>query len=268
MAVAPSALLPPTPLPWLWLLQDGKRPLHLAAIYGHDNIAQWLLQEGATVDALDQVGGSSLAATAAAATAPAVAQASQGLFTEQEWQALRHVLPLMPRLRQRLHHVLPRPLLAGFQHSAAVLAHCQRRHWPLLSSASLPALPTLLPQQQPPTTTPPQGAHTPLHLAAKYGHTGLMQQLIRAGAPLNAANRTYKLTPLLMAAKADQKEAVKLLLQAGADVASANNVRRGLALLCHPHTSYLLLLDAVTAAAVCRSYSCFTIQPWQHPQTE
>lgn len=37
------------------IYKDGKRPLHVAALYGRAPIVGWLLAEGAQVNCLDQV---------------------------------------------------------------------------------------------------------------------------------------------------------------------------------------------------------------------
>lgn len=57
---------------------------------------------------------------------------------------------------------------------------------------------------------------TALHLAAQWGHVSIMQQLVRAGAPLDVRSCDGA-TPLLLAAKFDQTDCARKLVLAGAD---------------------------------------------------
>ena len=58
---------------------------------------------------------------------------------------------------------------------------------------------------------------TPLHQAARGGHGGIAERLLKRGAPVNAADAAG-LTPLMLAATGGHAEAVTLLLAWGADV--------------------------------------------------
>ena len=58
---------------------------------------------------------------------------------------------------------------------------------------------------------------TPLHLAAKWGHSTVIEALVKAGADLNSAQTTFGYTPLMVAAKNNRAEAVRKLLDLGAD---------------------------------------------------
>ncbi len=58
---------------------------------------------------------------------------------------------------------------------------------------------------------------TPLHYAALGGHEGIAQQLLEAGAPVNATAPNGA-TPLMLAARGGHDRLVRRLLRAGADV--------------------------------------------------
>jgi ankyrin repeat protein len=60
------------------------------------------------------------------------------------------------------------------------------------------------------------GGYTPLHLASKVGHAGVMKALVEAGASVDAATATGA-TPLMLAAASGSAGAVSLLLDRGAD---------------------------------------------------
>ncbi len=68
------------------------------------------------------------------------------------------------------------------------------------------------------------GAYTPLFLAARDGHTAVLDALLAAGAdPKHAA--TGGITALMMAASSGDAKSVTLLAEAGADVDAAEDVR-------------------------------------------
>ena len=60
---------------------------------------------------------------------------------------------------------------------------------------------------------------TALHAAAKYGHVSAIQKLIKAGAPVRAADKNdHNYTPFIVACQNRQAAAAKALLAAGANV--------------------------------------------------
>lgn len=59
-----------------------------------------------------------------------------------------------------------------------------------------------------------------LHLAAIFGHNGIVSALINAGADINAGIAKTGVTPLILASQSGNLEVVKLLLASGANVAS------------------------------------------------
>ncbi|CAN5810562.1 hypothetical protein BH11MYX2_BH11MYX2_12210 [soil metagenome] len=64
----------------------------------------------------------------------------------------------------------------------------------------------------------PKGAG-PLEVAAKYGKVSTLKKLIKAGAPVESANKDdHDYTPFIVACQERQVEAAKVLLDAGADV--------------------------------------------------
>ncbi|WP_257254281.1 ankyrin repeat domain-containing protein, partial [Endozoicomonas sp. SESOKO3] len=63
---------------------------------------------------------------------------------------------------------------------------------------------------------------TPLYLAAREGHTDIVQLLIEAGADLNAALPNGA-SPLFIAARKGHTDIVKLLIEAGAELNAAHH---------------------------------------------
>jgi ankyrin repeat protein len=73
-------------------------------------------------------------------------------------------------------------------------------------------------------------AYTPLFFAAKYGHTAVVEALVKDGADPNARSSTGS-TPLMIAAASGSVDAVKLLLDAGAEINAQESARSLTALM-------------------------------------
>jgi len=74
------------------------------------------------------------------------------------------------------------------------------------------------------------GAFTPLFLAAKTGHTAMIETLLKASADPNART-TMDTTPLMVAAASGSAPAVEALLDHGADIHAAESARGRTALM-------------------------------------
>jgi ankyrin repeat protein len=61
------------------------------------------------------------------------------------------------------------------------------------------------------------GFHTPLHWAAKWGSTSIINALVKAGAHVNHPEHPQSHTPLHLAAIEGHKDAARALLDHGAD---------------------------------------------------
>ncbi len=62
-----------------------------------------------------------------------------------------------------------------------------------------------------------EDGNTPLHLAAKHGHLGIVKDLVRYGADINAENLSGY-TPLALAIKGGNREVEEFLRQMGGKV--------------------------------------------------
>ncbi len=67
-----------------------------------------------------------------------------------------------------------------------------------------------------------RAAHSPLHIAARYGHDGVVRRLIDAGARVSEAD-AHGFTPAHLAAASGHARVVEALLAGGADVAAKSN---------------------------------------------
>ena len=59
---------------------------------------------------------------------------------------------------------------------------------------------------------------TPLHIAARRGHTGVVRLLLEKGANIEAMNTSHRATPLDSASYGGHTDVVRLLLQKGANI--------------------------------------------------
>jgi ankyrin repeat protein len=67
---------------------------------------------------------------------------------------------------------------------------------------------------------------TPLHLAAFYGHAQIAEELLKAGADVNAGGYRHNDTPLHVAALHGHANVVKMLLAHGADANAENMLHK------------------------------------------
>ncbi|KAF6262327.1 ankyrin repeat protein, partial [Scenedesmus sp. NREL 46B-D3] len=89
-----------------------------------------------------------------------------------------------------------------------------------------------------------------LHLAAAEGHSGVITQLLAAGAPLEAKSAQGE-AALHLAVRCQQVEAVKQLIAAGSDVSAPNNygwLPLHMAAECHNTAAASSMLQHLVAA--------------------
>ena len=197
--------------------QSGMTALHWAATLGHPDLAQLLLEAGATADAASSWQGTPLNA------------AATGRYGAQKWLATAYA-ELSPDARPAS------PLLGSDEDYAAVLrtlvaakAEVNSREprferTPLLSAIScghLAAVDILLASGADLNAADRRGL-TALHVASEMDAptpviSNIVTRLLRAGAPLAVRDR-FLATPLHAAANAGQPMMVALLLEAGANV--------------------------------------------------
>jgi len=167
-----------------WLLDNGAdvnaksrygdTPLHVAAQYGQVAIVQWLLINGANVDAED------------------------GLGTTQHGQDGDEIAQWLLAVANAPARLGKTPL-----HVAAQYGRVEIAQWLLQSGANMHA--------------PARLGKTPLHVAVQYGQLKMAQRLLQSGANVHAVDRLGT-TPLHVAVYIGQCETARVLLENGADV--------------------------------------------------
>lgn len=175
---------------------DGRTPLHLAAVFGKSPaVVTALVEAGADVDARDGKGRTAL----------------------QFGEAFSETPALVNALKQAIAG--PRQAVAAQGGSAQKAAHASCDTWNSMSffaRASLAELSRCLETEDP--NARGINGRTPLHYAAQSGVAGLVTALVGAGAQVNARDAGGGWTPLHLAAWFGESGAVvQALLDGGAD---------------------------------------------------
>ena len=169
----------------------GLTPLHWAAARGKTDVAAWLLDHGAKVDALDTRSFDVLREEAEEQSRPPERE------DESRGTGFGVAEPLTPSTPPDAHTPL---------HWAAACGHLDLARLLLDRGASVKAA--------------DRGRMIPLHYAAEYGHADIVALLMERGAPVNAES-IPGYTPLLYATLCDwperRTETLRTLLRAGAD---------------------------------------------------
>jgi len=208
---------------------DGRTALHMAARYGHVEIAQSLLRHGASVDVRSSSGGDTpLFLAVGSVWAPVVRLlldhgADPSIRTADGWSLL---------------------------HSAAAVDEVDLRTQPR-GAEHVEIVHMLLAHGADVNSTDRSGA-SPLFYAALKSHRNVMELLLDAGANVNA--RTDYSTPLIIAVRAHDAQAVDLLLKHGADPSVEPRYRpSALALTAEDESA--TAIHAMLSAALPRSAS-------------
>ncbi|MDN5248188.1 MAG: ankyrin repeat domain-containing protein [Wolbachia endosymbiont of Tyrophagus putrescentiae] len=167
----------------------GYTPLHLAVIHGHTKTVDALIDKDAEVNVEDIYGYTPLHLAAKYGETDTV----KALLKHKENVDVKDMLRYTPL------------------HLAAVYGHIKAVEVLLENGAEVDAKGTL--------------GYTPLHLAARNGHTETVDTLIDKGASVNTVDR-WQQTPLHLAACSGHIETVKALLARGANPILKNNNRK------------------------------------------
>jgi cytohesin len=188
----------------------GPSLIHLAAVQGHQDVAELLLDRGARIDIFVAAGlGMTGRAEAILKDRPLQVRARTG----------DGLTPL--HLAARNGHTATAEMLLG--HGTAVGARDPRDVTPLHLAAAQGqlAVAALLLDRGARVDAADESGRTPLHEAARYGRREVAELLLTRGADVNARRRDGD-TPLHDAAAAGQKRMVALLLARGADADAAD----------------------------------------------
>eukprot|EP00775_Hariotina_reticulata_P012828 gene12828-12956_t len=194
--------------------KDGKCPLHLAALYGHEDIAAWLLGEGADVDALDQGSHTPLHLAAKYGHTNLIQLlVNQGA----EVNAANKMYKLTP-LHMAVKENQQRAMQLLIQFGADVEVY-------------------------------DKDGVQPLHIAAEKGHRQLIVDLVKAGARPDCKDQTGW-TPLHLAIQSRHDHTVALLLKLNADPDTANKEGKTPIDIAaeQQHAAIVPLLNSSTAA--------------------
>uniref|UniRef100_A0A8C9NX06 Ankyrin 1 n=1 Tax=Serinus canaria TaxID=9135 RepID=A0A8C9NX06_SERCA len=158
---------------------NGFTPLHIACKKNHIRVMELLLKTGASIDAVTEVGG--LSPSSALSILPV---GTEDLCDNQLWEQSCH----MPRAVQQWEQ--------GWDPFGIT-----RRGWSRCA--------------QPASLPPSQDDQTPLHCAARIGHTGMVKLLLENNANPNLAT-TAGHTPLHITAREGHMDTALALLEKGA----------------------------------------------------
>uniref|UniRef100_A0A8C9NWX8 Ankyrin-1 n=1 Tax=Serinus canaria TaxID=9135 RepID=A0A8C9NWX8_SERCA len=163
---------------------NGFTPLHIACKKNHIRVMELLLKTGASIDAVTEVGGLSPSSALSILPVQCGQYGTEDLCDNQLWEQSCH----MPRAVQQWEQ--------GWDPFGIT-----RRGWSRCA--------------QPASLPPSQDDQTPLHCAARIGHTGMVKLLLENNANPNLAT-TAGHTPLHITAREGHMDTALALLEKGA----------------------------------------------------
>ncbi len=217
--------------------QSGSTMLSIAALMGHTEIVELLLEHGADVNAKSRDGSTALHTAAFLGRVETVKLLlEKGADTtlrngmgstaidgaKLDWTFTKGIIGMLQievdEAKVKAGRTKVIELLSG-QPSNSSQSH---NLWKVVAAGDLSAIKDALDDSVDLNAQDPQFGSTPLSWAALMGHTEVVALLLERGADVNAQNRDGA-TPLHSAAFLGRTETVKLLLEKGADPKLRNN---------------------------------------------
>lgn len=203
---------------------EGFRPLHCAVRFGNESSVLALLDGGADVNAGDRVyGATALHHAAAYSPDRVICDHCVALIpTLIKYGAVfdTRAGPGFTPLHQAADTGSPRAASALLDHGANIETTSTHGFTPLRSAAHeghLHMVQLLIAWKAKLDAVNPQDGRAALHLAARGGHTTIVQALVNAGGRVDVEDRTGK-TPLLIAMQAGHEETARALIREGGPV--------------------------------------------------
>ncbi|WIA30890.1 hypothetical protein OEZ86_000943 [Tetradesmus obliquus] len=229
--------------------KDGKRPLHLAAIYGHTHIAQWLLSEGASVDAVDQGGHTPLHLASKYGHTQLLQLLLQHGAGVNAANRIYKMTPLHMAAKEGQRGSAEALVAAGADVKAEAKDGVQPLHI-CAEKGHREVAAVLITAGAAPNTKDAIG-FTPLHLSIEHKNDSMVALLLKLGADPDIPNKNGW-TPLHVAASNGSTAATRTLLEYGANVEATNSEGKtplNLAVEAK-HAAVVPLLNPAAAAAL------------------
>eukprot|EP00741_Cyanophora_paradoxa_P021290 tig00021348_g20550.t1 len=189
---------------------DDRRVIHMAANYGHRALLELLLQSGAEKNIQDKWGVTALH-EACMNNFPELAMILVDVGADLNIRDSQNRTPLDVASEELRSKLIERSL----RHVSWEMFHAAR-------AGNVDTLKHLVESGRVSLDIQDWDARAPIHLAAEYGHAGMMTWMLKQGADKNVPDK-WGVTPLHEACKHDHVEIALALLEAGADMAAKDS---------------------------------------------